>query len=198
MSRPRAVQSRSKAAVDAITSAARECFVQEGYGLATVDGIAERAGRTKGAVYHHFADKQELFRHVFLAEQRTMADRIVTAAAHEDPVESLARGLSAYLDLVARSPQSAQLTLVQAPRVLGWQEWRTCDDGPFRALLVTSIAAIADAGRFRSPIDAAVLAELVLGAITESALCVLSAVDPPATAARHAATIRSVVADLTT
>lgn len=194
----RIVQSRSKAAVDAITAAARECFVRDGYGAATIDGIAERAGRTKGAVYHHFADKQALFRHVFLTEQRTVADRVVAAAAHDDPVESLARGLRAYLDLIARSPETAELTLVQAPRVLGWEEWRSCDGGPFRALLAASITAIADARRLRSPIDDAVLAELLLGAVTESALCVITAVDPPGVAARHAVAIGLVVADLTT
>jgi AcrR family transcriptional regulator len=198
VSRARIVQSRSKAAVDAITSAARDCFVRDGYEAATVDGIAERAGRTKGAVYHHFADKRALFHHVFLAEQRTVADLVVAAAAHDDPVESLARGLRAYLDLIAGSPDSAELTLVQAPRVLGWEEWRSCDGGPFRALLAASITAIADARRLRSPIDGAVLAELLLGAVTESALCVISAVDPPDVATRHAAAIGSVVADLTT
>jgi AcrR family transcriptional regulator len=196
--RGRATQPRSERAIGEIAAAARTSFVTEGYAGATIDGIAARAGRTKGAVYHHFADKHALFRATFIEEQRTLADEVVAAATHPDPVESLARGLSAYLGLIGSGRERAQLTLVEAPQVLGWTEWRSCDGGPFRALLASSVAAIADSGRLRCPIDVDILAEFVLGAVTESALRIVDADDPKTVAARHARAIRLLVADLTT
>lgn len=195
--RKRAVQARSRAAVDAITGAARSCFVEHGYEAATVEEIAERAARTKGAVYHHFADKAELFRHVFMEEQRALAADVVSAASSPDPVAALLTGVDVYLRRIAERPDAATLTLIEAPKVLGWQEWRTCDDGPFRRELVATLTAIEAAGRFRSPTDVEALADALLGAITECARCVATSTDPAATAARHAGTVCQFVADLT-
>ncbi|MGQ0832058.1 MAG: TetR/AcrR family transcriptional regulator [Microthrixaceae bacterium] len=195
--RSRTIQARSLTAIAAITGAARACFVERGYEATTVEEIAERAARTKGAVYHHFADKTELFRHVFMEEQRTLAARVVASASSPDPVAALLNGVEIYLHHIAEQPDAAALTLIEAPKVLGWQEWRTCDDGPFRRELVATLTAIDTAGRLRGPTDVQALADALLGAITECARCVASSEDPPATAARHAATIRQVVADLT-
>lgn len=195
--RRRTVQARSHAAIAAVTAAARACFVERGYEATTVEEIAERATRSKGAVYHHFADKAELFRHVFMEEQRALAAHVVASASSADPVAALLTGVGTYLHHIAEQPDSAMLTLVEAPKVLGWQEWRTCDDGPFRRELVATLTAIEAAGRLRSPTDIQALADALLGAITECARCVATSSDPPATAARHAATVRQVVADLT-
>lgn len=95
------------------------------------------------------------------------------------------------------SPDLAPLTLVDAPQVLGWTEWRTCDGGPFRALLASSIEAVVAARRLQGGVAPAVLADLPLGAVTESALCIVSTADPPEVADDHAATMRSVIAQLT-
>lgn len=45
----------------ALLEAALEVFAERGYAAATLSGIAARAGLTRGAVYHHFTDKAELY-----------------------------------------------------------------------------------------------------------------------------------------
>ena len=44
-----------------ILDAAFACFVERGYHETSVDGIAARAGLSKGAIYWHFAGKREVF-----------------------------------------------------------------------------------------------------------------------------------------
>ncbi|WP_175506856.1 TetR/AcrR family transcriptional regulator [Bosea sp. CRIB-10] len=46
---------------DAITRAASEMFLAEGFDRASLDQIAQRAGVSKQTIYSHFADKQALF-----------------------------------------------------------------------------------------------------------------------------------------
>lgn len=48
-----------------ITQAAKELFLERGYGTITVDQIADRAGITKKTLYSHFPSKLALFVHVF-------------------------------------------------------------------------------------------------------------------------------------
>jgi len=44
-----------------ILQAAQECFARDGYDVASIADICNRAGVSKGAFYHHFASKQALF-----------------------------------------------------------------------------------------------------------------------------------------
>src|SRR6266576_3689600 len=63
-------QQRSEATTGALVEAARELFAQDGYAAASLDAVVAKAGVTKGALYHHFAGKRELFAAVFAEEQR--------------------------------------------------------------------------------------------------------------------------------
>ena len=60
-------QSRSAESIDHLVAAARRRFGQFGYEGTSIDDIARAAGRTKGAVYHHFPDKRALFERAFAA-----------------------------------------------------------------------------------------------------------------------------------
>ena len=180
MSRVRKPQQRSTESATRVLAAARERFAVDGFDLVTIDAIAADCGRTKGAVYHHFVSKEALFEAVFGLEQRRIADVVVSQTSSTDPVVALQDGLATYLTLIASDPQAARITLVDAPGVLGWQKWRSCDDGPFRALLTTAVRSIGEAGRLRDGLEADLLAELLLGATTEAALAVATSGTPPA------------------
>jgi AcrR family transcriptional regulator len=81
----RSQQERSEATTTALVAAARELFAQDGLAATSVEAVCARAGVTKGALYHHFAGKRELFAAVFSAEQERLAAAIVAAyGAHED------------------------------------------------------------------------------------------------------------------
>lgn len=179
MSRVRKTQQRSTESASQILAAARKRFAADGFELVTIDAIAGECGRTKGAVYHHYASKDALFEAVFGLEQRRIADAIVGRTRTADPVVALQDGLAAYLTLIASDPDAARITLLDAPGVLGWQKWRSCDDGPFRALLTAAVRAIRGAGRLRDGLDADLLAELLLGATTEAALAIATSSIPP-------------------
>src|SRR5260370_30496073 len=66
----------------AVLAAARSLFGRKGYAQTSVDEIADAARVTKGAVYHHFAGKEALFR-VVLAEVEAEAE--ARAAPAVDP-----------------------------------------------------------------------------------------------------------------
>lgn len=196
MSRPR--QRRSEETVEAITASAREKFGREGFSAVNLESVAAACGRTKGAVYHHFATKEVLFEEVFRREQRRLAHDVVAATASTDPVDSFGKGIGHYLSIVAGDPIAARITLLDAPSVLGWVQWRTCDGGPFRRLCHAALDQVVQAGRLRSDQAPELLADVLLGAITEGALIVATATDPPA-AARHVADCcTSLIAGITT
>jgi AcrR family transcriptional regulator len=71
-------QARSGETRRLLLAAAREIFVRDGYERAQIDEIAAAAGRTKGAVYGHFKDKEDLFLALF--EERSKKDMEAVAA----------------------------------------------------------------------------------------------------------------------
>jgi AcrR family transcriptional regulator len=177
-------QARSARAVAEIVAAARRRFGDEGYEATSIDEIAADAGRTKGAVYHHFVDKRDLFQQAFVAEQRDLADLVARAG-------DLPRGVAAYLHAVADAKGAARITLIDGPGVLGWAAWRSCDDGPFRAMLRSSLATY-DGLDQRYDLDQ--LTELLLGAITEAAEHVATASRPGPVARTYATQLERMIA----
>lgn len=186
-------QRRSQVTVDAIVAAARALFGRHGFTAVSLDAVAHECGRTKGAIYHHFSTKEVLFEEVFTREQRRLADDVVAAGTSSDPVDSFTEGVAHYLSLVAADPIASRITLLDAPSVLGWMHWRSCDGGPFRLLCSGALDQIAQAGRLRSGHDPDVLADVILGAITEAALIVATSTDPPAAASRLAGCCTSLI-----
>lgn len=179
-------QSRSVQAVTAITSAARARFGEFGYEATSIDDIAADADRTKGAVYHHFPDKRALFDHVLAVEQREIAGRVARST-------TFAGGVATYLRTIATSPGAARITLIDGPSVLGWERWRSCDDGRFRSMLRHSLHGH---GQLADGYDLELLTELLLGAVTEAAHHVAASVTPAKTARRYTAQLRTLIAGI--
>jgi AcrR family transcriptional regulator len=174
---------RSAQVVSDIVQAARHRFGDTGYEATSIDEIAADAGRTKGAVYHHFADKRDLFQQAFVAEQRHIASIV-------SRVGDLQHGVSAYLRTIASNPGAARITLIDGPVVLGWTAWRSCDDGPFRSMVRASLSAY-DGLDARYDLDQ--LTELLLGAITEAAEHVATSPRPAPTARTYATQLERMI-----
>src|SRR4051812_30151379 len=84
---------RAEATRAALVAAARELFAQRGYAAVGTEEIVQRAGVTRGALYHHFAGKRELFRAVYEDVERELVERIAAGAmAGGDPLEALHAG----------------------------------------------------------------------------------------------------------
>ena len=69
----RSQQERTRATTGALLAAARELFVADGFGATSLGAICDRAGVTRGAFYHHFDSKEQIFREVYAAEQKKLA-----------------------------------------------------------------------------------------------------------------------------
>jgi len=107
----------------AVLAAARSLFGRNGYAQTSVDEIADAARVTKGAVYHHFANKQALFRAVYAQTGADAQDRVIQAGglagAEAQPVDQIVAMMSAYLD-ASLDPEFRRIILIDGPAVVGF------------------------------------------------------------------------------
>ena len=101
---------------------ARKLFAQKGYSGANTNELVERARVTKGALYHHFANKKELYQAVVEDMEQELVERLEAAGADRKPWERLSAMCSAYVD-ACREPALARMLVLEAPAVLGWKTW---------------------------------------------------------------------------
>ena len=134
-----------------------------------MDDIAGGARVAKGAVYHHFKTKEELFGAVFDQVSRDLVveiDRI--ARAEKDVLSAMAAGTEAYFAACAKGA-TGQIILRDGPAVLGWERWREIDARHFGGKLPRAIEIAIENGLIaRQPVEP--LARLLLGAMTEAAV----------------------------
>jgi AcrR family transcriptional regulator len=116
-------EQRTEATRAQLLGAARALFSERGYSAVGTEEIVARAGVTRGALYHHFADKKDLFRAVHeQIEQELVASIGAKMGAVDDPWELMLTGTRAFLD-ACLDPAIIRISLLDAPVVLGWQEW---------------------------------------------------------------------------
>jgi AcrR family transcriptional regulator len=159
--------------------AARELFTEKGYAGVGTEEIVRRADVTRGALYHHFEDKRDLF----LAVHEQVEEEVVTSIAQkmagvEDPLELMRAGTRAYLD-ICTDPAITRITLVDAPSVLGWEQWREIDLRYGLGLVMAGLQGGMEAGVLAGqPVKP--LAHLMLGAMGEAGMLIANAPDPAA------------------
>lgn len=106
----------------ALMSAARELFVSKGFAETGTPELVTKAGVTRGALYHHFADKTDLFRSVATREAKAIGELIEeTTREVSDPEQAMIVGTNAYFDAMA-VPGRAKILLSDAPSILGFSE----------------------------------------------------------------------------
>jgi AcrR family transcriptional regulator len=190
---------RSAATRGALLKAARELFARDGYAATGREAIVERAGVTRGAMYHHFADKEALFRAVFEElEAEVMATVAEAAMADpalaEDPLGQLRVGSLAYLDHALDSAVQ-RICLLDAPAVLSPAARQEVLDAYAVGLMREVLEAAVDAGALApQPLDP--LTHVLLAALHEAALYVARADDHAAARAEVGATIEHLLAGL--
>lgn len=188
---------RSAATRAALVDAARPLFAQRGFAGVATEAIVQAAGVTRGAMYHHFADKAELFAAVFETVEAEVTARLagdVLDAGSSDPIELMRLGAAAWLDACAE-PEVHRIVLIEAPAVLGWERWREIGlrhgMGLVRGLLEHAISV----GRIRAqPVEP--LAHVLIGALDEAALYVARAAEPDRARREVRAVLDSVVGAL--
>jgi AcrR family transcriptional regulator len=189
---------RSEATRAALVTAARRLFARRGFGGVGTEEIVRAAGVTRGALYHQFDGKAELFAAVFEQLEGELAQRLVAAApaaAAEDPVAALRAGAEAWLDACAEE-EVRRIALLDAPAVLGFERWRAIGLRYGFGLVEGSLRAAMDAGQLpRGPVTA--LAHVLIGALDEAALYVATAEDAAAARAEVGTVLDRLMAALT-
>ena len=170
---------RGEATRDALIAAARALFAEHGYAGVGTEEVVRRAGVTRGALYHYFRDKQDLFRAVF---EQTEAEIVQAIGARvegiADPMELLRTGVRAFLDACG-DPVMMRIGVRDAPGVLGWEEWREIGNRHGLGLMTGGLGAAMDAGQIVRA-DVRTLAHLLRSALAEASLLIASADDPGA------------------
>src|SRR5215469_8264858 len=116
---------RSQETRDALIETARRLFAERGYSEVGTEEIVRAAGVTRGALYHHFAGKTQLFEAVYEQVERELVEDIAAtvATSASDPLDALRAGANAFLE-ACEDPAIQRIALLDAPSVLGWERWR--------------------------------------------------------------------------
>lgn len=168
---------QTEATTRRLVEVARELFAQRGFAHTGTEDLVRAAGVTRGALYHHFADKTALFHAVLDRVQQEVGAKVEDAAAERsDPWEQLIAGCRAFITASTHSG-TQQIMLIDGPAVLGWQAWRAMDSQySLRSLKDVLDDLMADGVIGDQPVDP--LAHLLSGAMNEAALWVAQSETP--------------------
>jgi AcrR family transcriptional regulator len=176
---PRTQAQRRERTRAALISAARAMFAELGYASASREDIVERAGVTRGAMYHHFSSKEALFQAVFEVVEGELCEAIAKSAmASKDPIEQLRLGARAFLDAAATS-EVRRIVLLDAPAVLPVEVRRRLSEQYGLGMVREALRHADAAGRLAvGPVDA--LALVVMAVLHEAATAIADGDDPGA------------------
>ncbi len=170
----------------ALVDAARTLFTERGYAATGTEEIVAAARVTRGALYHHFHDKTDLFRAVMEQIAREVAEHLIdaelsrpAAPSPADAWEEVRDGLRAFLDLCVVTDDFQRIVLVEGPAVLGHEAWDQLVARHGSNLLSEWLSRAVEQGRI-SPLPIEPLTRLLIAMISESSLYIARATDRPA------------------
>ncbi|MFE5485763.1 TetR/AcrR family transcriptional regulator [Streptomyces sp. NPDC056527] len=154
----------------------RRLFSKLGYASVGLSEIVGAAGVTKGALYHHFDSKAELFRAVLEQVQQEVAAHIAaTADAQEDAWDQFTHGCQAFLS-ASTDPAIQRIMLVDGPAVLGWRDWRAMNEATSGRHLAQALTVLIHEGTIPAQ-PVLPLTHLLSGAMNEAALWLATSED---------------------
>jgi AcrR family transcriptional regulator len=161
----------------ALIAKARELFATVGFQATSLDDIARGAGLTKGALYHHFDDKEDLFRIVCEEVAAESHQRLIAlSGAGRDPWERLRIGCEAFLDSCAED-EFRQILLLDGPAVLGLDALHEIGSDRRLRLIVEALGQVFEGAPSR-PVEVKPLAQLLGGALRDGGLAIARADAP--------------------
>jgi AcrR family transcriptional regulator len=169
---------RSEATRAALLDAGRQLFSTKGYSHSGREEIVSVAGVTRGALQHHFGDKQALFLAVYEAVEQEVVAGIATAAmaVGDDPVEQLRAGCHAYLDAVL-DPAVQRICAIDGPAVLPADVRQEITDRYALGLVREAVNAAVSSGSIdRTPVEP--LTRMLLAGVMAAAQYVATSADP--------------------
>jgi AcrR family transcriptional regulator len=172
---------RTEATRGRLIATARRLFAQQGFAATSTEQILGDAHVSRGALYHHFASKTDLFQAAFEAVEDEVTAQVLeqaTAGGETDPIRILELGFGAFLDQCV-NPEVQRIVMLDGPTVLGWDTWHELDERYAFGTLKAVLSVAAETGRIeQSAVDP--LSHLLLGAIMQAGMVVTRAADPVA------------------
>jgi len=188
---------RSEATRSALIESARTLFAERGYAAVGTEEIVRAAGVSRGALYHHFTGKRDLFEAVYEQVEAELAERIASgalAANTSSPLQAMRAGAEMFLQ-ACTEPEAQRIALLDGPSVLGWDRWREIAAKHGLGLIEASLRAAIEAGALADqPVRP--LAHVLMGALDEAAMLVARAEDPEQMRAEVGRTLDSLIAAL--
>jgi AcrR family transcriptional regulator len=128
---------------NAIIAAARKLFCEKGYTNTSTALIARTASVTEGAFFYHFKDKKALFAEVVKKLQRQYDAAVVKEAMKAaTPMDRMLAGSRAALR-ISQAPDYMRIVLLEAPAILGQDEWKKIDSELALASIEPGLRALA-------------------------------------------------------
>lgn len=181
----------AEATYSALVESAAECFFEHGFAATSLDEVARRARVTKGAIYHHFASKRDLFMAVLEQHEEKESGRVLEVGlAAPDPWTGLVTAFDAFLDIISE-PHYQRLCWVEGPAALGFEDWWECGER-HEIEVIRGILERAHAAGALVVDDLDMLAHVIFGAVCAGVLAMVRSEDPAAERERF----RSVVLSL--
>jgi AcrR family transcriptional regulator len=181
----------AEATYEAILDSATICFFESGFAATSLDAVAQRARVTKGAIYHHFASKRDLFVAVLERQEERSARTVTQAgAAAADPWTGIVAAFDAFLDTIS-DPVYQRLCMVEGPAALGFEDWWAFGERYEIEVIRGQVERACDAGVLKAA-DRDMLAHVLFGAVTAGVLAMARSEDP----ARERMRFRAVMLDL--
>ena len=169
---------QGRATRQALLEAGRRLFGERGYANTSTEDVVALAGVTKGALYHHFGGKPDLFRAIFEEVKHEISDRVAAVFMEPDAWTALVGGCQALVD-AQLDPEVRQIVLNDARSVLGWDTVREVENRYGAVALRGALRKAMHAGMLeRAPLRP--LALLLTGALSEACFYVSDADDPAA------------------
>jgi len=171
---------RTEATRSRLIATARRLFAQKGFASTSTEEILSEASVSRGALYHHFSSKTDLFQATWETVESELTARVMNAAATaSNPKEMLKFGFDQFLD-ECRHVEVQRIVMLDGPNVLGWDVWHDLDEqyglGGIKAVLGFAVELGIIPAEMVEP-----LAHLLLGAVMQAGMVVARAEDPDAT-----------------
>ena len=159
----------AEATYEALLESAAACFFESGFAATSLDHVAQRARVTKGAIYHHFASKRDLFMAVLERQQAQSVGTVTRAGANAtDAWSAIVAAFDAFLETIS-DPVYQRLCWVEGPAALGFEDWWACGERYEIEMIRSQLDRAADAGVLEVE-DLDMLAHVLFGSVVAGVL----------------------------
>jgi AcrR family transcriptional regulator len=167
----------AEATYEALVDSAAACFLEHGFAATSLDEVAKRARVTKGAIYHHFASKRDLFLAVLERQEAKNAGTVIAAAAAApDCWSALVAAFDAFIESIS-DPAYQRLCWTEGPTALGFEDWWKTGERHEIEVIRSVLDRAAALGTLRVD-DLDMLAHVIFGAVCAGVLGMARSEDP--------------------